>query len=46
MNWEKVEILFSEAVELDESERISYLKEKCDGDEELFNEVMTLLLAF
>ncbi len=45
MNWEKVQILFSEALELKESERTSYLKEKCDGDEDLFNEVMTLLLA-
>lgn len=45
MNWKKVEKLFSEALELKDSERTSYLKEKCEGNEELFNEVMTLLLA-
>lgn len=45
MNWEKVQLLFSEALELKDSERSSYLKEKCEGDENLFNEVMSLLLS-
>ena len=45
MNWETVQKLFSEAIELEDAERIAFLKQKCEGDENLFNEVLTLLLA-
>lgn len=45
MNWEKVQILFNAAIELEEQERISFLKEKCAEDKELFNEVLSLLNA-
>ena len=45
MNWQKVQSLFNAAIELEKQERVSFLKEKCSGDELLFNEIISLLDA-
>jgi serine/threonine protein kinase len=42
---ERIEQLFDEAVEQPADERESWLREQCDGDEQLFNEVQSLLDA-
>jgi serine/threonine-protein kinase len=43
--WEKVQSLFAEALELNHSEREIYLKKECANDQDLFNEVISLLKA-
>jgi len=43
--WEKIQSLFEKALELESSERESYLKSACDDDKELFDEVISLLHA-
>lgn len=45
MNWDKVQYLFNQAIELEALERVPFLKEKCAEDEELFDEVISLLNA-
>ncbi|MCB9249981.1 MAG: serine/threonine protein kinase [Ignavibacteriales bacterium] len=44
-DWEKVEKLFEEAIELDKDKRISFLKNKCGNNKKLFDEVVSLLEA-
>lgn len=41
--WEKVELLFEEALKQDEIDRVNFLKKECGEDTELFNEVFSLL---
>jgi serine/threonine protein kinase len=43
--WRQVDELFDAALELPEGEREKFLKEACDGDEELRHEVTSLLEA-
>ncbi len=43
-NWDKIKEIFLEAIEIDSTdERAEFLKEKCDGDEELKREVEKLI---
>ena len=42
---EKLKDIFAEAVELPASGRLSFIREACDGDEELEREVISLLAA-
>lgn len=41
--WEKIQKLFEEAINLNETEKTRFLKENCGNDESLFREVLTLL---
>jgi len=41
--WEQVEKICQEALELEESRRAAFLEEACAGDEELRQEVESLL---
>lgn len=43
--WRKIEELFEKASELSPDERISYLKNECGDDNEIFDEVISLLNA-
>ncbi|HEY7751732.1 MAG TPA: serine/threonine-protein kinase, partial [Ignavibacteriaceae bacterium] len=43
--WDEVQKLFESALELDPKKRENYLKEKCGDDKELFDEVISLLIA-
>ena len=43
--WAKIEKLFERAVELNEQERIEYLKNECGDDYELFQEINSLIEA-
>lgn len=43
--WDKVTEIYSAALELESGERIAFLNEACDGDEELRREVESLLKA-
>ncbi|MEE9431373.1 MAG: serine/threonine-protein kinase [Melioribacteraceae bacterium] len=45
VNWEKVTEFFEQAIMLKENERISFLKQKCGDNKELFEEVVSLLEA-
>ncbi|MCB0748310.1 MAG: hypothetical protein KDC90_12690, partial [Ignavibacteriae bacterium] len=44
-DWEKVEKLFEEAIELDKKEQLTFLKNKCGNNKKLFDEVLSLLEA-
>ncbi|MCB0751948.1 MAG: protein kinase, partial [Ignavibacteriae bacterium] len=41
--WEKVEELFSKALDIDKKERLEFLKKYCENDTNLFNDVLSLL---
>ena len=41
--WQKIELLFEEALKLESSERENFLKKKCGDDKELFDEIISLL---
>lgn len=41
--WEKVDKLFSAAIELEDSKRLEFLKSKCGEDIKLLNEILSLL---
>ena len=43
--WKKIESLFEKAIELNERERIEFLKKECGNDDELFQEINSLLEA-
>jgi eukaryotic-like serine/threonine-protein kinase len=43
--WRKINDLFQRATGLDESVRLSFLKEECAGDEQLFEEVSRIVSA-
>ena len=43
--WDEVQKLFEKALEINTSERESFLKSECGDDEELFDEVTSLLSA-
>ena len=43
--WEKIQSLFEKALELNTSERENFLKQECGDDSDLFNEVISLLIA-
>jgi len=43
--WNKIQSIFEKALELAPSERENFLKYECDGDVELYNEVVSLLSA-
>lgn len=43
--WSQVEQIFNQAVLISKAERISFIKQKCDDDVELFTEVVSLLEA-
>ncbi len=43
--WKKIDQLFDEVLELSEAERETYISEKCGDDEELKNELQSLLNA-
>ena len=43
--WNKIQSLFEKAIELNPTERESFLKNECSSDKELFVEVMSLLAA-
>lgn len=43
--WNKIRSLFEKALELNPSNRENFLKNECDEDKELFDEVMSLLAA-
>ncbi|MBK8944596.1 MAG: serine/threonine protein kinase [Ignavibacteriae bacterium] len=42
-NWEKINELFAKALELDEKNRIEFLKQNCGNDKQLFDEIISLL---
>ena len=44
-DWEKVQRLFNEAIELEKADRVQFLKVQCGQDLTLFNEVISLLSA-
>ncbi|MFN0278023.1 MAG: protein kinase domain-containing protein [Pyrinomonadaceae bacterium] len=44
-NWQQVKDLFAEAIEHHPDSRLEFLKNKCNGDDVLFNEVNSLLAA-
>lgn len=44
--WEKLKLTFTEALELDEVERGTYMQEICSEDKELFEELRSLLEAY
>lgn len=43
--WRQIDGLFDEVFELPKNRRLEYLTEKCNGDEDLKNEVLSLLKA-
>ena len=43
--WKKIKEILTSALELDEKERVSYIKEVCEGDETVLAEVLSLLDA-
>lgn len=43
--WKHVKEIFSKALELEKSERVSYIKKACKGNSKLFKEVLTLIDA-
>lgn len=43
--WKQVDALFDAVLELPSEERVKFLNESCDGDEELRREVLSLLAA-
>ena len=43
--WNKIQSLFEKALELNSSERESFLKNKCGNDKELFDDVVSLISA-
>ncbi len=45
MDWNKVQKLFNEALSIDKSDRIAFLRERCRDDNDLFDEVISLLSA-
>ncbi len=45
-NWEKIKHVFSEAIRLDEGERMCYVKEACKGNQELINEIKSLINSY
>lgn len=45
MDWNKVQKLFDEALSVDKSDRITFLRERCKDDNDLFDEVISLLSA-
>ena len=44
-NWQQVKDVFAEALEESNGNRLDFLRQKCGADEELFNEVKSLLEA-
>lgn len=42
-NWEKINELFAKALELDEKNRIEFLKQNCGNDKQLFDEIISLI---
>ena len=42
-DWKKIEYLFNKATGLNKEDRIPFLRSECAGDEELFNELASLL---
>ncbi len=43
--WQKIGIIFEEALKLDEPERTEFLKSACDNDQEMIEEIITLIEA-
>jgi serine/threonine-protein kinase len=43
--WKKIQSLFEKALEFNSAERKNFLKSECGDDKELFNEVVSLLVA-
>lgn len=43
--WKKIKEIFSEALELDKSERVTYIKKACKDEPELMDEVLSLIEA-
>lgn len=43
--WNKVKEIFSEALDLEKSKRVPYIKKTCKGDHELLEEVLSLIEA-
>ncbi len=44
-DWQRVKDLFADAFEQPADHRLEFLRDKCDGNEELFDEVVSLLAA-
>lgn len=44
-NWEKVQTLFDEAIQLEKDDQIDFLNSQCGNDKELYKEVLSLLDA-
>ncbi|HLJ47366.1 MAG TPA: serine/threonine-protein kinase [Bryobacteraceae bacterium] len=45
-HWQRMEDIFNQAIAADESARIDFVRQLCQGDEELFSDVQRLLVAF
>lgn len=45
LNWKQVKDVFAEALEQSDDSRLEFLKNKCNGDGLLFDEVSSLLAA-
>ena len=43
--WKQIKEIFNEALELEGSERLRFVKAECSGDDEMLNEVLSLLNA-
>ena len=46
VKWQKIQELYGEALELRPAERDSYLRQVCDGEEDLYRQVMRLIRAY
>lgn len=46
VKWQKIQELYGEALELRPAERDSYLRQACDGEEDLYRQVMRLIRAY
>ncbi|MCA9061670.1 MAG: serine/threonine protein kinase [Planctomycetaceae bacterium] len=44
--WGRVQAVFDQAIELERSQRLAFVREQCGGDERLYAEVATLVEAF
>lgn len=44
-NWQKIKLIFSDALEIEASEREEFVKEACGDDNQLLQEVQSLLEA-
>ena len=45
-NWDEIQEIFAEAIQLENPERIKYLRQRCQNNEELFQQAVTLVDAF